>query len=171
MRRPLSTLIFVVAMIAIVIIVVMIFPARAQAQWYSYPYAPWRIQPGFRAPPVADPYAPARALAYGVAPPVDTPPVEYAPSSPSPPPLGWIYGPYTVCADPPRCGAIVISVGADGLNVRMAPNGPVVAALANGVPVIPLQRDGNWMLVAPACALAPTWTWSVTSGVPLSVCL
>jgi hypothetical protein len=142
--------------------------------WYAL--APWRIQPGFRAPPVADPYAPARALAYGVAPPVtpapvDTPPVEYAPSSPSPPPLGWIYGPYTVCADPPRCAAVVINVGADGLNFRTVPNGPVLGALANGVPVIPLQRDGNWMLVAPACALAPTWTFSWTAGVPLSICL
>jgi hypothetical protein len=26
----------------------------AHAQWYNHPYAPWRIQPGFRAPPVPD---------------------------------------------------------------------------------------------------------------------
>jgi hypothetical protein len=98
------------------------------------------------------------------------PPVEQAPP-PAPSPLGWIYGPYTVCADPPRCNAIAVAVAADGLNVRTAPNGPVIAALANGTPVIPLERQGNWLLVAAGCALAPTWTWSWTAGVPLSVCL
>ena len=28
--------------------------ANAQGAWWNYPYAPWRIQPGFRAPPVQD---------------------------------------------------------------------------------------------------------------------
>jgi hypothetical protein len=177
--------VIVFAVLVVIALLAAILNSRAaNAQWYNYPYAPWRIQPGFRAPPVADPYVYARARSYGLPPPAPgadvAPPVaQYDPApnmGPQPllvstPPLGWIYGPYTVCTDPPRCGAIVISVGADGLNVRMAPNGPVVAALANGVPVIPMGRDGDWMLVAPACALAPTWTFSWTAGVPLSVCL
>jgi len=144
----------------------------AQAQWWNWPYAPWRIQPGFRAPPLPDPYAFARARSYGVevAPvEIEPPPVAYAP--PAPPPLGWIYGPYTLCADPPACRAVVINVGADGLNFRVVPNGPVLGALANGVPVIPLRQDGNWLLVAAGCGLAPTWTFSWTAGVPLSVCM
>jgi hypothetical protein len=69
---------------------------------------------------------------------------------------------------------VLVSVGADGLNVRTAPDGLgfVTGALANGTPVIPLQKQGNWVLVAPGCALAPTYTYSVTAGgVPLSVCL
>src|SRR5215831_17685440 len=129
--------------------------------WTRNPYAPGRIQPGFRAPPVGSPIAqpcipqPACLSKY---PPPD---VE--------PPLGWVYGPFTVCANP-DCTALIISVGADGLNVRTGPNGLVIMSLANGVPVIPLQQAGRWVLVAPACFLVPTWTWSVTSGVPLSVC-
>jgi hypothetical protein len=99
------------------------------------------------------------------------PPAEALPPPPAPAPLGWIYGPYTICLDPPGCSQVIVSVGADGLNVRTVPNGPVVAALANGTPVIPLQQDGRWVLVAPACALMPTYTFSVTAGgVPLSVC-
>jgi len=56
------------------------------------------------------------------------------------------------------------------LNIRTVPEGPVIGALANGVPVIPLTKSGPWVLVAPACTLMPTWTFSVTAGVPLSVC-
>jgi hypothetical protein len=67
---------------------------------------------------------------------------------------------------------VFVSVGADGLNVRTVPNGPVALALANGTPVVPLQHEGNWMLIAPACVLAPTYTYSVTAGgAPLSVCV
>ena len=123
------------------------------------------------------PFLRAWAYAAPVGPPVPLPPppVTEVPPPPiveAPPPLGWLYGPYTVCTDPPRCTSVVVSVGVDGLNVRAAPDGPVVGALANGVPVVPLQRRGPWVLVAPACSLAPTYTWSVTAGgVPLSVCL
>ena len=65
---------------------------------------------------------------------------------------------------------LVVSVGADGLNVRVSPGGPVSFALANGVPLYPSERVGNWVLVSAACVLAPTWTYSVTAGVSLSVC-
>ena len=117
------------------------------------------LKPAHAQPFYGDPYDGARAnqWRYGA-------PNVYA--SP-PPPLGWIYGPYTY-QDP--TGAVRVGVGADGLNVRVVPNGPVTASLATGVPVVPLQQDGNWILVAPGCFLVPTWTWSVTAGVPLSVC-
>jgi hypothetical protein len=88
---------------------------------------------------------------------------------PGPPPLGWIWGPYTVCADP-SCGLLYVSVGADGLNVRAAPDGPPILALINSTPLIPLQRAGNWTLVASACSLTPTFLWSWTAGVPLYRC-
>jgi hypothetical protein len=90
--------------------------------------------------------------------------------APAPPPLGWVYGPYTMCGDPPRCSMGVVNVQADGLNVRVAPNGPPVMSLVNGVPLIPLQREGDWLLVAAACDLTPTWAWSWTAGVPLNRC-
>jgi hypothetical protein len=90
--------------------------------------------------------------------------------APGPPPLGWVYGPYTMCGDPPRCSMGVVNVQADGLNVRVAPNGPPVMSLVNGVPLIPLQREGEWLLVAAACDLTPTWAWSWTAGVPLNRC-
>src|SRR5262249_20533540 len=38
------------------------------------------------------------------------------PLPPGPPPLGWVYGPYTICGDPPRCSTGVVNVPADGLN-------------------------------------------------------
>src|SRR6516165_4490290 len=114
---------------------------------------------------------------YGPCPVILAPPIlppSYAPTEPTyavPPPsapIGWVYGPYTACSDPTGCGTAIVRVGADGLNLRAAPNGPVVGALANGVPLIPLSREGDWLLVAPGCSLAPTFTWSVTSGgVPL----
>src|SRR5262249_39463353 len=31
------------------------------------------------------------------------------------PPLGWVYGPYTMCGAPPRCSTGVVNVPADGL--------------------------------------------------------
>ena len=158
--------------------------AHAQAPTLTQVYGPATVPPGcrnhycparfgylppFLIPPVA--YAPPLAYAPPVveAPPPSPPPVVEAP--PALPPMGWIYGPFTSCGDP-QCGVLIITVGADGLNVRTTPNGFITASLANGVPVIPLQHDGPWVLVAPACPLAPTYTFSVTGGgVPLSVCL
>jgi hypothetical protein len=89
---------------------------------------------------------------------------------PPPPPLGWVYGPYTTCANPPGCSMGVVNVPADGLNVRTAPNGYPVMSLVNGTPLIPLGKEGNWILVAAACDLTPTWAWSWTAGVPLNRC-
>src|SRR5215813_14053289 len=89
---------------------------------------------------------------------------------PPPPPLGWVYGPYTMCGDPPRCSTGIVNVPADGLNVRTAPNGYPVMSLVNGTPLIPLQKEGDWLLVAPACDLTPTWAWSWNAGVPLNRC-
>ena len=138
---------------------------------------------GHAQPFFGDPYDGARAAQWQWAPPnvyqraPQLPPLAYAPpplayTPPiAPSPLGWIWGHYAPCANP-ACDALVISVGVDGLNVRATPGGFVVAALANGTPVAPLTKEGPWVLVAPLCALAPTWTWSVTAGgVPLSVCL
>ena len=71
------------------------------------------------------------------------------PLPPGPPPLGWVYGPYTMCGDPPRCSTGVVNVQADGLNVRVTPNGPPVMSLVNGTPIIPLNKQGDWLLIAP----------------------
>jgi len=87
----------------------------------------------------------------------------------APPPLGWVFGPYTACGDP-TCGTLFVNVPADGLNVRIAPAGPPTTSLVNGTPLIPLQRAGDWVLVAPACSLTPTWAWSWTAGVSLLRC-
>jgi hypothetical protein len=102
--------------------------------------------------------------------PLPVPPAAYAPPPP-PPPLGWVFYRYAPCASP-DCGTLVVQVGADGLNVRAAPAGfgIVLLALANGTPILPIQRSGDWVLVAAACPLAPTYTYSITAGVPLSVC-
>jgi hypothetical protein len=89
---------------------------------------------------------------------------------PAPPPLGWVYGPYTQCADAPRCSTGVVTVQADGLNIRTVPNGPPVMALVNGTTFIPVQRQGDWFLIAPACDLTPTWVWSWTAPVQLFRC-
>jgi hypothetical protein len=89
---------------------------------------------------------------------------------PGPPPLGWVYKPYTICADPPRCSMGMVNVQADGLNVRVTPNGYPVMSLVNGVPLIPLGQEGDWLLVAAGCDLTPTWAWSWTAGVPLNRC-
>jgi hypothetical protein len=120
--------------------------------------------------------------------------VTVAPPYQGPPPIGWVYGPYTMCRDPlPQtapwgtldplvgirppasqapgdCSMGVVNVPADGLNVRVTPNGPPVMSLVNGTPLIPLQRQGDWLLVAPACDLTPTWAWSWNAGVPLNRC-
>src|SRR6516164_5215309 len=107
----------------------------------------------------------------------DQPVDEEAPPSPparvtvqpqynGPPPIGWVYGPYTVCGEL----GCQVNVPADGLNVRTAPNGYPVMSLVNGTPLIPLQKQGNWLLVAPACDLTPTWAWSWNAGVPLNRC-
>ena len=61
-------------------------------------------------------------------------------------------------------------VDAAGLNVRTAPNGNPLMSLVNGTPLIPLQKQGDWLLVAPACDLTPTWAWSWNAGVPLNRC-
>jgi len=153
-------------------------PAAAQAPRLVDVYGPASVPPGCRAygcpPPVFawwPPFLRAPYAFYAPPPVYVPPPVAEAPPPIAPAPLGWVFGRYTVCTDPPGCRAVVVSVGVDGLNVRAAPDGPVVGALANGVPVVPLDRAGPWVLVAPGCPLVPTWTASVTAGgVPLSVC-
>jgi hypothetical protein len=75
-----------------------------------------------------------------------------------------------ICADPPRCSMGMVNLQADGLNVRATPNGPPVMSLVNGVPLIPLGREGDWLLVAAGCDLTPTFAWSWTAGVPLNRC-
>ena len=87
-----------------------------------------------------------------------------------PPPIGWVYQPYTICGNPPQCSMGVVSVGADGLNVRTVPNGPPVMALVNGTPLYPVRREGDWLLIAAGCDLTPTFAWSWTAGVPLNRC-
>jgi|SRR6516165_9462770 len=96
--------------------------------------------------------------------------VTVAPPYQGPPPIGWVYGPYTQCANPPQCSMGVVTVDASGLNVRIVPNGPPVMALVNGTPLYPMDRRGDWLLVAPACDLTPTWAWSWNAGVPLNRC-
>jgi hypothetical protein len=98
-----------------------------------------------------------------------SPPPSIRVTPPPVPPLGWVYNYYAPCADP-QCRTVVVNVDAAGLNVRTAPNGYPVMSLVNGTPLIPLQRAGNWLLVAPACDLTPTWAWSWTAGVPLNRC-
>jgi len=65
---------------------------------------------------------------------------------------------------------MAINASMYGLNVRVAPNGPPVMSLVNGTVFYPLQREGDWLLVAPACDLTPTWAWSWNAGVPLNRC-
>jgi hypothetical protein len=96
--------------------------------------------------------------------------VTVAPPYQGPPPIGWVYKPYTTCGDPPRCSIGVVNVQAAGLNVRIVPNGPAIMSLVNGVPLVPLGQEGDWLLVAAACDLTPTWAWSWNAGVPLNRC-
>jgi hypothetical protein len=91
------------------------------------------------------------------------------PAEPPPPPLGWVYTRYTVCPEPRSCPVVFVSVAADGLNVR-GPDGNPVMALVNGTPLLVLDRQGPWTLVAAACDLTPTWLWSWTARVPLNRC-
>jgi hypothetical protein len=139
----------------------------------GYLGAPVSAHNGFRNPyPIMYPGGvsiPALPTAYAAPLP---PPVDESIPAPPLPSLGWLFGRHTVCLDPPGCSQIVVSVGADGLNIRTVPNGPIVAALANGTPIIPLQQADGWILVAVPCPLMPTFTFSVTAGgVPLSVCI
>jgi hypothetical protein len=123
----------------------------------GWPVAPTACTPGLGPCPVV----------------LGAPPLGYAPAQATPPPpLGWVYGPYTQCGDPPQCTMGVVSVPADGLNVRVAPNGasPAVMALVNGTPLLPVRREGQWLLVAAGCDLTPTFAWSWTAGVPLNRC-
>jgi hypothetical protein len=94
---------------------------------------------------------------------------QLAPPPPAPP-LGWVYTQHTSCPEPRACPVVFVSVAADGLNVRAAPDGPPTMALVNGTPLYVLDRQGSWTLVAPACDLVPTWLWSWTAGVPLNRC-
>ena len=162
---------------ALVFSVFMIVPAPAQVL-YGDPYDGARIAQRYtsprnvfyRSPTLQDVYGWGGAP-FAYAPPLP-PPTPIEPNWPAapPPPIGWVYRYYAPCADP-DCSTLRVAVGADGLNVRTAPGGWVTGALANGVPLVPLQKQGDWVLVAPACPLAPTFTWSWTAGVPLSVCL
>jgi Bacterial SH3 domain len=95
-----------------------------------------------------------------------------APPPPAPPPLGWVYTKMTVCGEPRVCPVVFVSVAADGLNVRIGPDGnaPPVMSLVNGTPLIVLDRVGAWTLVAPGCDLTPTFAWSWTAGAPLNRC-
>src|SRR5262245_18033712 len=83
---------------------------------------------GHRPPPVAPP------------PPVEAapPPVEAGPPAEA---LGWVYGPYTSCADP-SCGMLIVNVVVDGINVRSFPDGPIILTVGNGTPLFVLQRQG-----------------------------
>jgi hypothetical protein len=94
--------------------------------------------------------------------------VTVAPPYQGPPPIGWVYEPYTICGWP--FDGCFVNVQADGLNVRTTPDGYPVMSLVNGTPLIPLQKQGDWLLVAPACDLTPTWAWSWNAGVPLNRC-
>ena len=89
---------------------------------------------------------------------------------PPPAPLGWVFTRYTVCPEPRVCPVVFVSVDADGLNVRVSPDGPPIMSLVNGTPLLVLDRVGSWTLVASACDLTPTWAWSWTAGVPLYRC-
>jgi hypothetical protein len=100
------------------------------------------------------------------------PPTVNGPLSPvnAPPPLGWVFTQYTSCPEPRICPIVYASVPADGLNVRAVPNGPPIVSVVNGTPLLVLQRQGQWTLVAPACDLTPTWAWSWNAGVSLMRC-
>jgi hypothetical protein len=84
-------------------------------------------------------------------------------------PLGWVYAGYVTCADY-DCNSLSVQVGADGVNVRTFPDGPVIGSLVNGTPLVVLQRTERWFYVAAGCSLGPTGVWSDTAHVPLSRC-
>src|SRR5215831_13793394 len=138
----------------------------------SADYSPAVVPPGYRSGALPDPMCAITRTCY----PPPPPPMAYAPlppaviEAPPPPPMGWVYTGYTSCADP-SCGTLFVSVPADGLNVRVDPNGPAVMSIVNGTPLVVVQRQGDWTLVAAACNLAPTGLWSWTHGVALSGCV
>jgi hypothetical protein len=157
-------------MIALAIVLI-VLPSAAHAQ----------IQPGPNISPGGIPFTysprfgylgPPQPMPAPSAPANIEPPPAYAPSSPppAPPPLGWVYTRYTVCPEPHTCPVVFVSVYADGLNVRATPDGPPLFALVNGTPLVVLDRQGQWSLVAAACELTPTWAWSWTANVPLNRC-
>jgi len=48
--------------------------------------------------------------------------VTVTPPYQGPPPIGWVYAPYTICGDSPRCSMGVVNVQADGLNDECCSN-------------------------------------------------
>jgi hypothetical protein len=135
-----------------------------------YPYPP-PPPPVYQAPPVpfAGPVGPPPIMEGPTGPLTEIPPPDAGPPPP-PPPLGWVYTRYTVCPEPRVCPVVFASVGADGLNVRAAPDGPPVTSVVNGTPLVVLTRQGRWTLVAPACSLVPLYAWSINANVPLMGC-
>src|SRR6516225_7564890 len=109
-----------ILMTTICIVVFWIFmalrPAQAQImpgpnlspQGFPFLFAP---RFGYLGPPAA--IIPLRQPAYG--PPavfLPPPPLAYAPALPPPPPvpIGWVYAPYTSCANPPECSTGMVTV-------------------------------------------------------------
>ena len=158
-----ARLMVTLALAIAIIFILGILYARAQSPTLQEVYGPGR-----------GPYAPTphvySAWGYAPLPPAVIPPPPPPVEAPQPYPIGWVYRYYAPCADP-ECRSLIVNVGADGLNFRAVPKGPVLGALVNGTPLAPLTKQGDWVLVAPLCNLAPTWTWSWTAGVPLSVCM
>jgi hypothetical protein len=159
--------------IGIAVLLAGCLPAAAQIQSgpnISPSGIPFTFAPraGYLGPPAAIlPYGPV-PLAYG---PPEPPPIAYGPPPGPPPPLGWVYTRHTSCPEPRACPVVFVSVAADGLNVRPhGPEGPPLMSLVNGTPLLVLTRQGSWTLVAPACELVPTGSWSWTAGVPLNRC-
>jgi hypothetical protein len=147
----------------------------ARGHWFEGPVGPYGDLPvgrRFEAPPAIPNYV-ADQQPEEEAPPEHPPArVTVPPPYSGPPSIGWVYGPYTQCANPPQCSMGVVNVQADGLNVRVTPNGasPAVMALVNGTPLYPIKREGDWLLVAAGCDLTPTFAWSWSAGVPLNRC-
>ena len=129
----------------------------------AFPVAPTFCTPGFGPCPVVLESPPPPPM-------IESPPPPVVEGPPPPQPLGWVFTRYTVCPEPRMCPVVTVSVAADGLNVRAAPDGPPVLSLVNGTPLAVLTRQGQWTLVAPACDLVPTGAWSWTAGVPLNRC-
>lgn len=135
----------------------------------QYNYGP----PAYAPPP--RPVGPPPVALEGPPEPDLPPPPQNAPAGPvgaGPRPLGWVATAWTQCADPPRCSTGVVVTDVAGLHVRQTPNGAPIVVLANGTPIIQFDRtrDGKWILIAPACALAPVNAYSVTTGVSVAVC-
>jgi hypothetical protein len=132
----------------------------------AFPVMPTFCTPGFGPCPVilGPPALPPSPLGYA---PLPAPSAQALP----PPPLGWVFTRYTVCPEPRDCPVVFVSVAANGLNVRVGPDGPSLMSLVNGTPLLVLTREGGWTLVAPACDLVSTGAFSWTAGVPLNRCL